>query len=154
VQAPSFGYPTHGAYYRDATSVDALLAIKIPYLAINAKDDPVSYLHYLFRAETPLSKALTPTIQISADEAIPYEEFRSNPYTVLCTTDWGGHLSWFQLGGKRWFATAVAAFLIKMHDNVEATDVSDVEAQLNWKTPEQKYPIFDPCHRKLTSPLD
>jgi predicted alpha/beta-fold hydrolase len=42
VQAPTWGYPTHGAYYRDAASVDAVLAIRIPFLAINAKDDPVS----------------------------------------------------------------------------------------------------------------
>lgn len=42
VQAPTWGYPTHGAYYRDAASVDAVLAIRIPFLAINAIDDPVS----------------------------------------------------------------------------------------------------------------
>jgi hypothetical protein len=73
---------------------------------------------------------------------------------VLCTTDRGGHLSWFQLDGKRWFATAVAAFLIKMHDDVEKTDVSDVEAKANVKTPEQKYPVFDPCNRKLIRPVE
>jgi predicted alpha/beta-fold hydrolase len=42
VQAPTWGYPTQGAYYRDAASVDAVLAIRIPFLAINAEDDPVS----------------------------------------------------------------------------------------------------------------
>ncbi|KAF1966434.1 AB-hydrolase YheT [Bimuria novae-zelandiae CBS 107.79] len=42
VQAPTWGYPTEGAYYRDAQSVDAVIAIKIPFLAINAEDDPVS----------------------------------------------------------------------------------------------------------------
>ena len=41
VQAPSFGYPTEGAYYRDASSVDSLLAMKIPVFAISAEDDPV-----------------------------------------------------------------------------------------------------------------
>ena len=44
VQAPTWGYPTEGAYYRDAQSVDAVSAIKIPFLAINAEDDPVSTL--------------------------------------------------------------------------------------------------------------
>jgi predicted alpha/beta-fold hydrolase len=41
VQAPSWGYPTETAYYRDAQSADAVVAIKIPFLAINAEDDPV-----------------------------------------------------------------------------------------------------------------
>jgi hypothetical protein len=41
VQVPSWGYPTEGAYYRDASSTDSLLASRIPIFAINAKDDPV-----------------------------------------------------------------------------------------------------------------
>lgn len=41
VQAPCWGYPTETAYYRDAQSADAVVAIKIPFLAINAEDDPV-----------------------------------------------------------------------------------------------------------------
>jgi len=42
VQGPTWGYPTEGAYYRDASSIDSLLAIRIPFLAISAEDDPVS----------------------------------------------------------------------------------------------------------------
>jgi predicted alpha/beta-fold hydrolase len=42
VQGPTWGYPTEGAYYRDASSVDSLLAIRIPFLALHAEDDPVS----------------------------------------------------------------------------------------------------------------
>lgn len=42
VHVPTWGYPTEGAYYRDASSIDSLLAAKIPIFAINAKDDPVS----------------------------------------------------------------------------------------------------------------
>jgi predicted alpha/beta-fold hydrolase len=41
VQGPLWGYPTEGAYYRDASSIDSLLAVRIPIFAINAKDDPV-----------------------------------------------------------------------------------------------------------------
>lgn len=41
IQCPTWGYPTEGAYYRDAQSVDALLAVRIPFLGINAEDDPV-----------------------------------------------------------------------------------------------------------------
>jgi uncharacterized protein len=42
VQCATWGYPTEDAYYRDASSSDAVLAIRIPFLAISAKDDPVS----------------------------------------------------------------------------------------------------------------
>jgi len=42
VQGPTWGYPTEGAYYRDASSVDSVLAMRIPFLAIHAEDDPVT----------------------------------------------------------------------------------------------------------------
>lgn len=45
LQGPTWGYPTEGAYYRDATSVDALLEARIPVFIINATDDPVRGLH-------------------------------------------------------------------------------------------------------------
>jgi len=41
VQCPTWGYPTEGAYYRDATSVDVLLDVRVPLFIINATDDPV-----------------------------------------------------------------------------------------------------------------
>jgi predicted alpha/beta-fold hydrolase len=41
VQAPTWGYPSEGAYHRDASSVDSLHAIRIPFFAIQAEDDPV-----------------------------------------------------------------------------------------------------------------
>lgn len=48
VQCPTWGYPTEGAYYRDASSTDSLFGIRIPLFAINAKDDPVSVLQCRF----------------------------------------------------------------------------------------------------------
>ncbi|KAF2268908.1 medium-chain fatty acid ethyl ester synthase/esterase 1 [Lojkania enalia] len=131
IQAPTWGYPTEGAYYRDSQSVDALTAIRIPFLGINAEDDPISFI-----------------------EAIPYEEFKQNPYIVLCTTNWGGHLSWFGLGGKRWFATAISAFLTKVHNDIdfEALDGRYTEADSEVELA-NKYPIWDPFHRRLTIPL-
>ena len=33
VQGPTWGYPTEGAYYRDASSIDAVMGIRIPFLA-------------------------------------------------------------------------------------------------------------------------
>lgn len=41
IQCPTWGYATADAYYRDASSADAMLAIKVPFLAIQAEDDPV-----------------------------------------------------------------------------------------------------------------
>lgn len=45
--------------------------------------------------------------QIAAKEALPLQEFTQNPFAVLCTTSLGGHLSWFESGGGRWFAKPV-----------------------------------------------
>jgi predicted alpha/beta-fold hydrolase len=47
-------------------------------------------------------------VQIAANEALPRNEVKQTPYGVLCTTSLGGHLSWFELGGGRWFAKAVS----------------------------------------------
>ncbi|KAL3423974.1 hypothetical protein PVAG01_05721 [Phlyctema vagabunda] len=91
VQGPTWGYPTEGAYYRDASSTDSMLAARIPLFAINAADDP-----------------------IAVAEALPYEEMKQNPFAVMCTTSLGGHLSWFQLGGDRWHAKPAINFLNNM----------------------------------------
>jgi len=47
------------------------------------------------------------SVQIAAMEAVPVEEIKQTPYVVLCTTSVGGHLSWFEVGGGRWFAKPV-----------------------------------------------
>jgi uncharacterized protein len=57
VQGPTWGYPTEGAYYRDASSIDASMGIRIPLLAIHAEDDPVV-----------------------CDEVLPIEEVQVTPY--------------------------------------------------------------------------
>lgn len=85
VQCATWGYPTEGAYYRDASSADSIFAIKIPTFCLHAQDDP-----------------------IACDEAVPYEEIKQNPYVVMCATSGGGHLSWFELGGGRWHAKPVS----------------------------------------------
>jgi predicted alpha/beta-fold hydrolase len=59
--------------------------IRIPVLALHAKDDP-----------------------IIANIAVPYEAFKKNPYIVMCATDIGGHIGYFELGGDRWFTKAVS----------------------------------------------
>ncbi|KAI9695455.1 MAG: hypothetical protein M1820_008640 [Bogoriella megaspora] len=104
VQGPTWGYPTENAYYRDAQSSDAVLAVKIPLFGIHARDDP-----------------------IAVDEAIPYNEIKVNPNVVLCTTNLGGHLSWFQTNGERWFAKPAVNFLNKMAREVDPTSGSKNE---------------------------
>jgi hypothetical protein len=84
VQCPTWGYPTETAYYRDASCVDTLFNIRIPIFALHATDDP-----------------------IVSNSAVPYEEIKLTPYIVMCATSIGGHLSWFELGGDRWYSRAV-----------------------------------------------
>lgn len=85
VQCVTWGYPTVGAYYRDAASADSVFGIRVPTLCLHAKDDP-----------------------IACDEAVPYEEIERNPWVVMCATSGGGHLSWFEFGGGRWHAKPVS----------------------------------------------
>jgi len=96
IQCPTWGYPTEGAYYRDASSVDSLLAVRVPLLAIHAEDDP-----------------------ISANEAVPYQEIKQNPYVVMCATSGGGHLGWYEWGGGRWHARAIVPFLNAMANEID-----------------------------------
>ena len=46
--------------------------------------------------------------QVSPKEALPFQEILQTPYAVLCTTTTGGHLSWFESGGGRWFVKPVS----------------------------------------------
>ncbi|KAK7888145.1 hypothetical protein LTR67_009022 [Exophiala xenobiotica] len=130
VQGPTWGYPTEGAYYRDASSVDSLLAIRVPFLAIHAEDDPVT-----------------------ASEALPREEVQQTPYGVLCTTTTGGHLSWFELGGKRWFARVTMAREIDL-DAISQTDAdgSQLEGRISREQRDPLTPVFEPMRRKMHIP--
>jgi predicted alpha/beta-fold hydrolase len=94
-----FNYATVGAYYRDASSVDNLLKIRVPAFIVHATDDPVCLIPF---SKTPKLKS-----QIAVDEAVPYDEVKANPFCFMTTTSVGGHLSWFEVGGGRWFAKVV-----------------------------------------------
>ncbi|KAG7121830.1 putative esterase like protein [Verticillium longisporum] len=122
VQCASWGYPTEDAYYRDASSCDAVIAIKIPFLAVHATDDP-----------------------IAVNEAVPYQEFKTNPYTVLCTTSLGGHLSWFEMGGGRWHAKPVVNFLNRMAFDIDLESINHELASGS----EVKQPRYLPMVRKM-----
>lgn len=100
VQTVTWGYPTEDAYYRDASCADGVMAIRIPFFAISAADDP-----------------------IAVDEAVPKEEMKQNPYTVLCSTSLGGHLSWFEIGGGRWHAKPISNFLKYMVSEINLDSI-------------------------------
>lgn len=85
LQCPLWGFESHEAYYRDASSCHNVHAIRVPLLALHAQDDPIIGI-----------------------EAVPFEEVRLNPFATLCLTSQGGHLGWFQTGGERWYARAVS----------------------------------------------
>ncbi|CAG7929512.1 unnamed protein product [Penicillium olsonii] len=142
LQCPTWGYPTEGAYYRDAASVDSMLAIRIPFFAIQAEDDP-----------------------IACKEALPYHEMAQTPYGVMLTTSWGGHLGWFELGGSRWFVKPVINYLNKMAKEIDTTVPGVVENPERLpgniahhddpnKDPDlAPKPQFHPMQRKLALPL-
>jgi len=77
--APTFPFDTAQDYYHWASSHDVVQDIRVPYLAINAADDPVV-------RHVPMDGA-------------------DNGYVVMGLTPAGGHLGWFQAGTEyvdRW----------------------------------------------------
>ncbi|KAK8066372.1 hypothetical protein PG997_013119 [Apiospora hydei] len=128
VQCAAWGYPTEDAYYRDASSVDSVLAIRIPYLAINCTDDP-----------------------ISAAESWPVGEIKANPYAVLCGTSLGGHLGWFEIGGGRWHSKPITNFFNYMAFKADLTKI-ETEKKDNTRT-YHAGAEFDPMRRKMAVPL-
>ena len=94
--APMFGYNTATEYYRNASSCNRLLSIRTPFLAINSLDDP-----------------------IVGFEAMPEEEVRANPFTLLVETTKGGHVAWFEdTKGKRWYTDPLCRFLSGFHKEI------------------------------------
>lgn len=85
VQGPTWGYPTEGAYYRDASSVDSLLAVKIPLFAINASDDPVSLAPILNVAF--INKSRSPAMQpyhMRSSSKIHILSYAQPRWVVIC----------------------------------------------------------------------
>ncbi|KAI1733716.1 carboxylesterase-like protein [Xylaria scruposa] len=124
-QCPTWGYPTEDAYYRDASSVDALLNVRVPLLALNAIDDP-----------------------IAVHMGLPYPEAAKNPYTVLCTTSLGGHLGWFELGGGRWHGKPVYNFLSRMAFEIDHKTIDPTASKVAYSTTASASK-FNPILRRL-----
>ncbi|GJJ12386.1 hypothetical protein Clacol_006628 [Clathrus columnatus] len=67
-------------YYRWASCIDQVSNIRVPFLAINALDDPIS-------------------------STVPVPLPEEAAHTILATTANGGHLGWFEGGGVGWWET-------------------------------------------------
>jgi len=72
------GYASNQEYYVDASSSRYIHKVKIPLLAMNAVDDPVSPL-----------------------DGVPVESCKKNPNLIFVLTSCGGHLAWLE-GWKFW----------------------------------------------------
>ncbi|KZT68995.1 AB-hydrolase YheT [Daedalea quercina L-15889] len=68
--SPPFPFPSAWDYYAWASSHEILVKIRVPFLALNADDDPI--------------------VQVLPIEA------GGNPYVAFAVTEKGGHLGWFE----------------------------------------------------------
>ncbi|KAK4691635.1 hypothetical protein P7C71_g5399, partial [Lecanoromycetidae sp. Uapishka_2] len=124
------------------------------WTAVKSYDVPIYYKRHIFSAEDPaFAGTFAVDFVIAADEAVPYQEFRQNPFAVLCTTSLGGHLSWFETGGGRWFAKPASQFLIKLAQDINLQGLNDCslsDGAVNKKDPA----FFNPMRRKLHVPSE
>ncbi|KAI9314943.1 Alpha/Beta hydrolase protein [Dichotomocladium elegans] len=104
-----FGYTTVNNYYRDASSSRWIEHVKIPLLCFNALDDPIALA-----------------------EGIPYDEIKVNPNVVLATTDYGGHIGWFEhcWQPSRWIVKPLAEFIVAMLEANEEHPRSEKDERL------------------------
>lgn len=90
-----FPFPTVGEYYLWGSSDYVVKDIKVPFLSINSRDDPV-VIHSPMNGD-------------------------GNPYVIMGLTKHGGHLGWFQGGKKkteRWITKPVIEWLQLMGEEV------------------------------------
>ncbi|KAG8849874.1 hypothetical protein FRB91_009555 [Serendipita sp. 411] len=114
--SPNWPFPSALEYYRHASSDGVLPGIKVPYLAINAEDDPIVRL--IPRPDEESTKA--------------------SGWVVVAITKGGGHLGWFEDGEKRgetqkwirkpalqWLRAVVEEFVREKGQGGRPTEVAD-----------------------------
>jgi hypothetical protein len=84
-------------YYRTMSPRNFVNEIKVPFLGLNAIDDP-----------------------IAASAALPYSSVEHNRNLAFATTKGGGHLGWFSgtfafLTKRRWVVKPIVEFLLAVH---------------------------------------
>ncbi|TFY63975.1 hypothetical protein EVJ58_g2922 [Rhodofomes roseus] len=99
--SPPFPFPSAWDYYAWASSHKVLANIRVPFLALNAEDDPV--------------------VQVLPIEA------GGNPYVAFAVTEKGGHLGWFgkvQATGetRRWVSRPVLEWLKAVGEDIVVRD--------------------------------
>ncbi|KAI0643883.1 AB-hydrolase YheT, partial [Trametes meyenii] len=93
VTAPLYGFRDALDYYEQISSARVVRDVRIPCLAINSIDGP-----------------------ITGKGCLPIHEVQENPWIVLAVTRTGGHLGWYERspdGGRvaRWYVKPVTQFL-------------------------------------------
>lgn len=97
ITGPMFGYRDARDFYKDASSLQRIHAIRTPYIALSSHDDPIV---------GPITEFLAP-------------EFKRNPYTLLIETSTGGHIGWLtNTRGARWYSDPVCSLLHRYHEKV------------------------------------
>ncbi|KAJ2716060.1 hypothetical protein H4R19_000862 [Coemansia spiralis] len=87
--AKTYGFKDCWEYYSVASSVESVDNIRRPFLAIHARDDPI----------TPAA-------------GVPLDRFANNPHTAVAMLAHGGHLGFFEgLSARMWVLDPVAEFL-------------------------------------------
>ena len=92
------GYATAEDYYRSQSPKNWVAGIQVPFLVLNALDDP-----------------------IASARGIPIEAAQSNPNLIFALTRYGGHLGWFRgtfslWTKERWVVKPIIEWLIAMHE--------------------------------------
>lgn len=87
-----YGFHSADDYYATISSIRFISKIRVPFLGINAMDDP-----------------------IVGSDTLPICEALTNPWTILVRTGKGGHLGWYEQASdgslRRWYVTPVYEYL-------------------------------------------
>ncbi|PIL29229.1 hypothetical protein GSI_09278 [Ganoderma sinense ZZ0214-1] len=113
ITAPLYGFASAYDYYAKISSSRLVPALRVPCLAINSGDDPITGVQSL-----PIEQAVG---QAWADVTVPcptlrlLEQVPHSPFLVLAVTKTGGHLGWFEHTEdgriRRWYVQPVVEFL-------------------------------------------
>lgn len=98
--SPPFPLPSARDYYKWGSSHNLLGDVRVPFLALNAEDDPI----------VGVLPVHVDTLELS-------------PWIVFATTHGGGHLAWFEQGSRpahprRWYRRPVLEWLKVMGEEV------------------------------------
>lgn len=104
--SPAFPFATVRDYYSWASCQRLMADIRVPLLAIHAKDDPIV--------------SVLPT---------GVDGYTSSPWVVFTVTGGGGHLGWFEWDParqrlRRWFTKPVLDWLRTMANDVQIPETS------------------------------